>query len=149
MWFGEVCSCCCLSLLPQLACNFLATTYEHIFSALYIHTPLFNSIIINQVGGEGRAVVEVDAGPGARRLRGLHPLRPLRLLPQREAKTTSRGLGRRRRRGHQQAHAHRHRELNLEPLVLVLVVSSDARLPAPCLLPTLQGLVCVSCFLPV
>ena len=27
-WFGEVCSCCCLSLLPQLACNILATAYK-------------------------------------------------------------------------------------------------------------------------
>ena len=27
-WFGEVCSCCCLSLEPQLACNILATTYK-------------------------------------------------------------------------------------------------------------------------
>ena len=34
-WFGEVCSCCCLSLLPQLACIILATTYKEIFSALY------------------------------------------------------------------------------------------------------------------
>ena len=34
-WFGEVCSCCCLSPLPQLACIILATTYKGIFSALY------------------------------------------------------------------------------------------------------------------
>ena len=34
-WFGEVCSSCCLSLLPQFACNILATTYKEIFSALY------------------------------------------------------------------------------------------------------------------
>ena len=34
-WFGEVCSCCSLSLLPQLACNILATMYKQIFSALY------------------------------------------------------------------------------------------------------------------
>ena len=27
MWFGEVCACYCLPLLPQLACNILATTY--------------------------------------------------------------------------------------------------------------------------
>ena len=27
-WFGEVCPCCCLSLLPQLGCNILATTYK-------------------------------------------------------------------------------------------------------------------------
>ena len=27
-WFGEVGSCCCLPLLPQLACNVLATTYK-------------------------------------------------------------------------------------------------------------------------
>ena len=33
-WFGEVCSCCRLSHLPQLACNILATTYKEIFSAL-------------------------------------------------------------------------------------------------------------------
>ena len=33
MWFGEVCSCCCLSLLPQFACNILATMYKKIFSA--------------------------------------------------------------------------------------------------------------------
>ena len=32
-WFGEVCSCCCLPLLPQLACNILATTYKDFFSA--------------------------------------------------------------------------------------------------------------------
>ena len=65
--------------------------------------------------------MEGDAGPGAGRLRGLHPLRPLRLLPQREAATTSGGL-RRRRRGHQQAHANRHRELKeLEPLALQML----------------------------
>ena len=33
-WFGEVCSSCWLSLLPQLACNTLATTYKEIFTAL-------------------------------------------------------------------------------------------------------------------
>ena len=33
--FGEVCSCWCLPLLPQLACNILATTYRDLFSALY------------------------------------------------------------------------------------------------------------------
>ena len=33
-WFGEVCFCCCLSLLPQLAYIILATTYKEIFSAL-------------------------------------------------------------------------------------------------------------------
>ena len=32
-WFGEVCSCCCLPLLPQLACNILATTYKYYFRA--------------------------------------------------------------------------------------------------------------------
>ena len=37
MWFGEVCSCCCLPLLPQLAYNIRATTYEDFFSALYLH----------------------------------------------------------------------------------------------------------------
>ena len=35
-WFGEVCFCCCLSLLPQLAWNILATRYKDFFSALYI-----------------------------------------------------------------------------------------------------------------
>ena len=35
-WFGEVSSCCCLSLLPQLACNILGTTYKEIFSALNV-----------------------------------------------------------------------------------------------------------------
>ena len=33
MWFGEVGSCCCLPLLPQLACNILATTYKYYFRA--------------------------------------------------------------------------------------------------------------------
>ena len=33
-WFGEVCFCFCLSLLPQLACNILATTCKDFFSAL-------------------------------------------------------------------------------------------------------------------
>ena len=33
-WFGEVCSCCCLPLLPQPAYNILATTYKDFFSAL-------------------------------------------------------------------------------------------------------------------
>ena len=28
-WFGEVCSCCCLPLLPQLACNMPTTTYRY------------------------------------------------------------------------------------------------------------------------
>ena len=32
-WFGEVGSCCCLPLLPQLACNILATTYKYYFRA--------------------------------------------------------------------------------------------------------------------
>ena len=27
-WLGEICSCCCLSLLPQLVCNILTTTYN-------------------------------------------------------------------------------------------------------------------------
>ena len=35
-WFGEVCSCCSLSLLPQPAYNIIATMYKQIFSALYI-----------------------------------------------------------------------------------------------------------------
>ena len=26
-WFGEICTCSCLPLLPQLACNILATIY--------------------------------------------------------------------------------------------------------------------------
>ena len=34
-WFGEVGSCCCLPLLPQLACNILATTYKYYFRAHY------------------------------------------------------------------------------------------------------------------
>ena len=29
-WFGEFCSCCCLPLLPQLACSILATTYKEL-----------------------------------------------------------------------------------------------------------------------
>ena len=36
MWFGEVCYCCCLPLLPQIAYTILATTYKDFFSALYI-----------------------------------------------------------------------------------------------------------------
>ena len=36
MWFGEVCSCCCWSLLPELAWDILATTYKDFFSPLYI-----------------------------------------------------------------------------------------------------------------
>ena len=28
MWFGEFCSCCCLPLLPQLACSILPTTSQ-------------------------------------------------------------------------------------------------------------------------
>ena len=35
-WFGEVCSCCCLSFLLQLACNILASTSKEIISALYL-----------------------------------------------------------------------------------------------------------------
>ena len=35
MWFGEFCSCCCLSLLPQPAYYILATSYKDFFSALY------------------------------------------------------------------------------------------------------------------
>ena len=34
-WFGEVGSCCCLPLLPQLAWNILTTTYKDFFSPLY------------------------------------------------------------------------------------------------------------------
>ena len=37
-WFGEFCSCFCLPLLPQLAYNILATTYEDFFSPLYFET---------------------------------------------------------------------------------------------------------------
>ena len=32
-WFGEVGICCCLPLLPQLACNILATAYKYYFRA--------------------------------------------------------------------------------------------------------------------
>ena len=35
-WFGEFCSCCCLPLLPQLACSILRTTYQPLFPALYV-----------------------------------------------------------------------------------------------------------------
>ena len=35
MWFGEFCSCCCLPLIPQLACSIPATTYKDFFRALY------------------------------------------------------------------------------------------------------------------
>ena len=31
-WFGEVCYCCCLSLLPELAWDILATTYKVVLS---------------------------------------------------------------------------------------------------------------------
>ena len=34
-WSGDVCSCCCLPLLTQLACNILPTTYKEILSVLY------------------------------------------------------------------------------------------------------------------
>ena len=30
-WFGEFCSCCCLPLLPQLACSILPTIYRDFF----------------------------------------------------------------------------------------------------------------------
>ena len=35
-WFGEVSICCCLPLLPQLACKILATTYKYHFRAQYL-----------------------------------------------------------------------------------------------------------------
>ena len=38
-WFGEFCSCCCLPLLPQLACSILPTKYKDFFWALYIKLP--------------------------------------------------------------------------------------------------------------
>ena len=38
-WFGEFCSCCCLPLLPQLACSILPTTYQPLFPPLYIFYP--------------------------------------------------------------------------------------------------------------
>ena len=50
-WFGEVCSCCCSSLLPQLACNILATTYKDFFFALYI---LIRSSSLCSTGRGGR-----------------------------------------------------------------------------------------------
>ena len=34
-WFCEIGYCCCLPLLPQLACNILATTYKYYFRAQY------------------------------------------------------------------------------------------------------------------
>ena len=36
MWFGEFCSFCCLSLLPQLACSIFPTMYKDFFRALYM-----------------------------------------------------------------------------------------------------------------
>ena len=33
LWFGELFSCCCLPLLPQLAYNIIETTYKHYFWA--------------------------------------------------------------------------------------------------------------------
>ena len=44
-WFGEVGSCCCLPLLPQLACNILATTYKYYFRAQYN----FAMLLIEQI----------------------------------------------------------------------------------------------------
>ena len=35
-WFGEFCSCCCLPLLPQLACSILPTTYQPLFPPPYV-----------------------------------------------------------------------------------------------------------------
>ena len=34
-WFVQLCSCCCLSNLPQLACNILANSYKFFFRAQY------------------------------------------------------------------------------------------------------------------
>ena len=42
VWFGEVCSCCSSSLLPQLACNILATTYKHFFRPSRSRIPLLH-----------------------------------------------------------------------------------------------------------
>ena len=39
MWFGEVCSCCCVLLPPQLSQNILATTYKNYFRAQYMRPP--------------------------------------------------------------------------------------------------------------
>ena len=36
-WLGEFCSCCCLPLLPQLACSILPTMYKDFFQALYYY----------------------------------------------------------------------------------------------------------------
>ena len=39
-WFGEFCSCCCLPLLPQLACSILVTWERPYSPALYLLTNL-------------------------------------------------------------------------------------------------------------
>ena len=49
--FGEVCSCCCLSLLPRLACIILATMYKEIFSALYVRSAFLTSWIFLPLPG--------------------------------------------------------------------------------------------------
>ena len=38
LWFGEVCSCCILSLLPQFACKIFTTTYKYYFQTRYCKT---------------------------------------------------------------------------------------------------------------
>ena len=49
-WFGEVCSCCSLSLLPQPACNILATMCKQIFSALYlVSVLLWPPVVLDQL----------------------------------------------------------------------------------------------------
>ena len=61
MWFGEDCSCCCLSLLPQLAYNILATTYKDYFPAQYTRTDMYEKAVMHaywevaaERGKEGR-----------------------------------------------------------------------------------------------
>ena len=52
-WFGEFYSCCCLPLLPQIACSILPTTYKPLFPSLYIkllvsaRTPMNNRCTFN------------------------------------------------------------------------------------------------------
>ena len=43
-WDGEVGPCCCLPLLPQLACNILATTFEPFAGAQYEACMILNRI---------------------------------------------------------------------------------------------------------
>ena len=47
MWFGEDCSCCRLSLLPQLAYNILATTYKDYFPAQYTRTDMYEKAVMH------------------------------------------------------------------------------------------------------